>query len=61
MAREFKEVAHLKTDANKYGENYDRIFGKKEKVHTEDCSILVNVRHGCNCNGHQEENDQESK
>jgi hypothetical protein len=30
MAQSFKETAHLKTDLNKYGENYDRIFGKKE-------------------------------
>jgi hypothetical protein len=33
MAQSFKETAHLKTDRDKYGENYDRIFGKKE----EDC------------------------
>lgn len=30
MAQSFKETAHLKTDLNKYAENYDRIFGKKE-------------------------------
>lgn len=29
MAQKFKETAHLHTDMNKYGENYDRIFGKK--------------------------------
>lgn len=28
MARSFKEVAHLRTDLEKYSENYDRIFGK---------------------------------
>lgn len=30
MARNFKETAHLKTDLKKYGENYERIFGKKK-------------------------------
>ncbi len=30
MAREFKEVAMLKTDMSKYGDNYDRIFKKSE-------------------------------
>jgi hypothetical protein len=30
MAQKFKEVAHLRTDLNKYGEGYDRIFRKKE-------------------------------
>jgi hypothetical protein len=29
MARSFKEVAHLRTDIDKYSENYDRIFGGK--------------------------------
>ena len=29
MAQKFKETAHLHTDMNKYGEGYDRIFGKK--------------------------------
>ncbi len=29
MAQRFKETAHLKTDLKKYGDNYDRIFGKK--------------------------------
>lgn len=30
MAQKFKEVAHLRTDLDKYGDNYDRIFGGKE-------------------------------
>lgn len=30
MAQKFKEVAHLRTDLDKYGANYDRIFGKKD-------------------------------
>lgn len=30
MAREIKEVAHLKADLKKYGDNYDHIFKKKE-------------------------------
>lgn len=29
MAQKFKETAHLHTDMEKYGESYDRIFGKK--------------------------------
>lgn len=29
MAQKFKEVAHLRTDLDKYSEGYDRIFGKK--------------------------------
>lgn len=32
MAQKFKEVAHLRTDLDKYGEGYDRIFGNKEKT-----------------------------
>lgn len=28
MAQKFKEVAHLRTDLEKYGEGYDRIFKK---------------------------------
>jgi hypothetical protein len=31
MAREFKEVAMLKTDLKKYQDNWERIFGKKEE------------------------------
>lgn len=31
MAREFKETAFLKTDLNKYGDNYDHIFGAKNQ------------------------------
>lgn len=30
MAQKFKETAHLHTDMTKYGEGYDRIFGKKD-------------------------------
>ena len=30
MAQTFKETAHLKTDLEKYAENYEHIFGKKE-------------------------------
>jgi hypothetical protein len=29
MAQKFKEVAHLRTDLEKYGEGYDRIFKNK--------------------------------
>lgn len=32
MAQKFKEVAHLRTDLDKYAEGYDRIFGNKEKT-----------------------------
>jgi hypothetical protein len=32
MGQNFKEVAHLRTDLDKYGEGHDRIFGKKEKT-----------------------------
>lgn len=40
MAREFKETAHLKTDLNKYAENFDHIFKKyKCNCHLfEDCT-----------------------
>lgn len=30
MARSFKEVAHLRTDLEKYGDGYDRIFKKQQ-------------------------------
>lgn len=30
MGRKFKETAHLHTNMEKYGEGYDRIFGKKD-------------------------------
>lgn len=30
MTKEFKETAHLKTDINKHGENYERDFRTKE-------------------------------
>ena len=30
MAQKFKEVAHLRTDMDKYGEGYDRIFKKQQ-------------------------------
>lgn len=30
MGQSFKETAHLKTDLKKYGDNYDKIFGKKK-------------------------------
>jgi hypothetical protein len=32
MAQKFKEVAHLRTDLDKYGEGYDRIFKKREQA-----------------------------
>jgi hypothetical protein len=32
MAREFKETAHTKTDMQKYGDNYDRIFKKNPDI-----------------------------
>lgn len=35
MARNFKEVAHLRTDLDKYSEGYERIFSKKEKTTLE--------------------------
>lgn len=31
MAQTFKETAHLKTNLEKYAENYEHIFGKKEE------------------------------
>ncbi len=31
MAREFPEVAHNNINRKKYGDNYDRIFGKSKK------------------------------
>jgi hypothetical protein len=31
MAQAFKEVAHLRTNKQKFDEGYDRIFGKKEE------------------------------
>jgi hypothetical protein len=34
MAQKFKETAHLHTDMTKYGEGYDRIFGKKNSEET---------------------------
>jgi hypothetical protein len=34
MARAFKEVAHLRTDLNKYGDGYDRIFKNKTDEQT---------------------------
>ena len=30
MGQSFKETAHLHTDLEKYGDNYDRIFGKRK-------------------------------
>ena len=39
MAQKFKEVAHLRTNLEKYGENYDRIFGKKDSEEVESHSI----------------------
>lgn len=37
MGRTFKETAHLKTNLEKYGENYEHIFGnKKEKKEEEE-------------------------
>lgn len=39
MAQKFKEVAHLRTNLEKYGENYDRIFGKKDSTENEPDSI----------------------
>lgn len=40
MAQTFKETAHLKINLEKYGENYEHIFGNKkeeEKELEEDC------------------------
>jgi hypothetical protein len=39
MAQKFKETAHLHTDMEKYGEGYDRIFGKKDSKENEPHSI----------------------
>lgn len=40
MAQTFKETAHLNTDLEKYGENYDRIFNKnKETPRDENAEI----------------------
>lgn len=35
MAREFKEVANLRTDRKKYDTNYDNIFKKNKEVEEE--------------------------
>jgi hypothetical protein len=39
MGRKFKETAHLHTNMEKYGEGYDRIFGKKDSTENEPNSI----------------------
>jgi hypothetical protein len=39
MAQKFKETAHLHIDLEKYGEGYDRIFGKKDSAENESQSI----------------------
>lgn len=36
MAQSFKETAHLNTDLEKYAENYEHIFGKKEDKKEEE-------------------------
>jgi hypothetical protein len=36
MAREFKEVAMLRTDLKKYHENWEHIVGKKEEDEKEE-------------------------
>jgi hypothetical protein len=44
MAQTFKETAHLNTDLDKYGENYERIFGKKQNKESADASSEKNER-----------------
>lgn len=63
MAQSFKETAHLKTDLNKYGENYDRIFGKKEPLKECICDHEYGEYQTCDfCQGITgQETDQESK
>lgn len=36
MAREIKEVASIRTNLEKYAENYEHIFGKKEDKKEEE-------------------------
>ena len=48
MARSFKETAHLNTDKKKYGDNYDKIFGKKsggltDEMKTELQSFILTI------------------
>jgi hypothetical protein len=42
MARNFKEVAHLRTDLQKYGEQYDRIFSVEKKE--ENKVVEINIK-----------------
>lgn len=43
MAQSFPETAHLKTDMNKYGENYDRIFKKAQGQNPDSLVIEVSL------------------
>lgn len=56
MAQNFKETAHLKTDLNKYGENYDRIFKKKEIEENLCCTICGELEED-NCGCHEKSAD----
>ena len=50
MGQNFKETAHLKTDYEKYSQNYEHIFGNKEEKmdkHLEDLTpndVLVYIK-----------------
>lgn len=62
MSQFFKETAQNKTDLKMYGEHFDLIdWSKKEKIHSEDCALLINVRHGCTCEGVNEKEMKEEK
>ena len=40
MSQFFKETAHLKTDRDKYGENYDRIFALQDWIQVSETIII---------------------
>ena len=48
MAQTFKETAHLKTNLEKYAENYEHIFGKKEDNKEEEKDCPKEVIHDAN-------------
>lgn len=54
MGQFVKENAHLNIDLKAYGENYDRIFGKKESLENLCCTICGKLEEdSCGC--HDEE------
>jgi hypothetical protein len=60
MAREFKETAHTKTDMQKYGENYDRIF-KKDWVLSDAVETVLVSREDIEKAKSQSENNPEPR